>query len=167
MQPNRLLAGLIAVAAILFAVGASIEKSDSHTEPADAAHVEGVGEAGAGGRESAEVHESETATGEDAEGETLFGIDLESTPLIVLAVIGSLALGAGAWRKPDSRGLLTLVSIAMLAFALLDIREVVHQLDADEAGLALIAAAVAALHLAAAGLAWRIESQLGARAATA
>jgi hypothetical protein len=41
----------------------------------------------------------------------------------------------------------------MVAFAVLDVREVVHQLDDDNGGLALLAAAVAALHLGVAAIA--------------
>ena len=134
----------------------------THTEPAaahvdgDAAHVEG---AASEGTEAAAPTETTDAHAEGGgESDTVLGIDVESTPLIVLAVVASLALAAGAWARPDSRGLLTLIGIAMLAFAVLDIREVVHQLDEDETGLALLAGLVALLHLAAAGLAWRLQS---------
>ena len=41
----------------------------------------------------------------------------------------------------------------MLAFALLDVREVFHQLDEDHDGLTLLAALVATLHLASAAVA--------------
>jgi hypothetical protein len=44
----------------------------------------------------------------------------------------------------------------MLAFAALDIREVFHQADIDETGLAVLAAIIAALHLAAAAVAGRM-----------
>ena len=57
------------------------------------------------------------------------------------------------WLRPGSRPLLALVVLAMVAFAVLDVREVVHQLDEDNGGLALLAAAVAALHLGVAAVA--------------
>jgi hypothetical protein len=41
----------------------------------------------------------------------------------------------------------------MLAFAALDVREVAHQLDDDHTAMAILAATVAALHIAAAGVA--------------
>jgi hypothetical protein len=41
----------------------------------------------------------------------------------------------------------------MVAFAALDVREVFHQIDEDDGGLALLAGVVAALHLVAAGVA--------------
>lgn len=165
MGLNRWLAALIAVAATLFAIGVSIEKSDTHTEPADV-HLEGESAEGEGS-ESAEAAEGGEAHAEGEEDEKLLGIDLESTPLIVAAVVASLALAAGAWTRPDSRALLALISIAMLAFAVLDIREVAHQLDEDETGIALLAALVALLHLAAAGLAWRLERVVDASIAEA
>ena len=46
----------------------------------------------------------------------------------------------------------------MVVFAALDVREVIHQLDEDNGGLALLAGVVAGLHLAAAAVAlgmWR------------
>ena len=41
MTLNRWLAVLITIATVLFAIGVSIEKSDTHTEPAEVAHAEG------------------------------------------------------------------------------------------------------------------------------
>ena len=46
-----------------------------------------------------------------------------------------------------------LVGLAMVAFAALDVREVIHQLDEDNEGLALLAGVVAALHLGVAAVA--------------
>jgi hypothetical protein len=71
----------------------------------------------------------------------------------VLATLGSLLLVAAVLRWPHSAALLALVALAMLAFAALDVREVTHQLDEDRAGVAILAAGVAILHLAAAALA--------------
>lgn len=45
----------------------------------------------------------------------------------------------------------------MAVFAALDVREVIHQLDEDNGGLALLAGAVAGLHLAAAAVAMLIR----------
>ena len=78
----------------MFAIGVSIEKPDAHTESTEVAHAEG------------EAAEGEAGATEDGEGEergrALLGIDLESTPLVVLAVIASFALAAGAWARSDS-----------------------------------------------------------------
>ena len=65
----------------------------------------------------------------------------------------SLALAVAVWLRPESRPLLILVAVAMVAFAVLDVREVVHQLDEDNGGLALLAGVVAGLHLGVAAMA--------------
>jgi hypothetical protein len=152
MGQRVLLPLLIAAASVLFAIGAAIEPSNHHDEGVSAEsaeHVEG---------ESAEAHAQE-AGGESGEAgdenEDLFGVDVESTPLVVLAVVGSLALALAAYVRPGWRPLLLVIAIAMLAFAALDVRELVHQLDESNGGVAVIAAVVAALHLAASGVAWR------------
>jgi hypothetical protein len=81
------------------------------------------------------------------------GVDVEAWPFVAVAAVASLALAAAAFARPRAVGLLALVGAAMLAFAALDVREVVHQLYEDARGLALLAGAVAALHLAAAAVA--------------
>jgi hypothetical protein len=55
---------------------------------------------------------------------------VESTPLVVLAVLAGLSLAAlAASRIGLARGFLLTVVVIALAWAALDIREVVHQLD--------------------------------------
>lgn len=54
--------------------------------------------------------------------------------------------------------LLAVAAIA-LAWAALDVREVVHQLDESNTGLVLIAIGIAILHAAAAGLAARLAAR--------
>jgi Flp pilus assembly protein TadB len=162
MALNRLLAVVIVMATAAFAIGVSIEKSDRHTETGEeVAHVEGTEESG----ESGEAHAAETVApeshSESEEGEELLGINVESTPLVVLAVAFSLALAIGVWLRPELGSLLVLVSLAMLAFAVLDLREVIHQLDEDETGLAVLAGLVAPLHTAAAVLAFKLEREVG------
>src|ERR687886_172458 len=61
---------------------------------------------------------------------------------------------AAVWRGAAAR-LLAVVALVMAAFAALDVREVVHQIDESRTGLTLLALLVAALHLAAAALAAR------------
>jgi hypothetical protein len=72
---------------------------------------------------------------------------------VALAAAVSLALALAVWLRPGWALLLALVVVVMVAFAALDVREVFHQIDEDDAGLALLAGVVAALHLAAAGVA--------------
>jgi hypothetical protein len=138
--PRHLLAVLLAVATILFAVGASAERSatDEHAEaaPTTTARAEAETEEGAPGGAHAEA------------GERLLGIDLESTPLIALAVLTGLALSAvAASRIGRRREFLAAVAVVALAWAALDVREVLHQIDESREGIVVIAAVVAALHL--------------------
>jgi hypothetical protein len=78
---------------------------------------------------------------------------------LVVAVVVSLLLAAAVWWRGGSPVVLGAVALAMAAFFALDVRGVVHQVDESRAGLAVLAAVVATLHLAAALVA--------ARAATA
>jgi hypothetical protein len=138
---RRLLVSLILLSTVAFAVGAIVEHSSGERA------VGGSGEAGEGGAEVAPVSEgSEEPKGE----EILFGTDPESTSLVVLAIVASLLLAAGCWFRPEWRWLLVVTAFAMAAFAVLDLREVIHQLDESDAGLASVAGAVATLHVAAA-----------------
>ena len=164
MSPLRwTLVALLVASAALFAVGVIAERSntDEHSEPAGA-HVGESGESAGGpagaheegeGVRAGEERHAETAAGETpaGENETLFGVDVESTPLIVLAVIAGLALAAlAASRFGRLRVVLLAVAVIALAWAALDVREVVHQLDESHTGIAIITIAVAVLHLAAA-----------------
>src|SRR5205823_5107621 len=77
----------------------------------------------------------------------------ESLALSVVAVLLSLALAVGVWLGRWPR----LVLLAVLGFGLVftagDGREVVHQLDESNNGLAAVAAVLIGLHVAVAGLA--------------
>ena len=152
MARNRILALVVVLATVLFAIGAGVENSDTHAEPAGETHLEG--EVAESGEEAEHAEGAESAEGEAGkEDETLLGVDVESTPLVVLAIVASLALAACAWLRPDLGGL---IAVAMLVFAALDVREVAHQLDESEGGIALLAGIVAALHFTAAALAFRL-----------
>ena len=70
MHQGRVLAAVIVLATAMFAIGVSIERSDTHAEPAaDESHAEG-----------------------EEEEEELLGVHVESTPTVLLAVLVSLAL---------------------------------------------------------------------------
>jgi hypothetical protein len=165
-MPRWLLPTLIVVATALFVTGVVIEHNsdDKHVETSSST----AAESGASGGEGEEAHsEGEEAGGETAEhapepatheadegGEVkLFGIDVESTPLVALAALASIGLALAAWLRPSWAALLTLIAVALVAFAALDIREVFQQLDEDKAGLVVLAALVGVLHLAASGVA--------------
>ena len=92
----------------------------------------------------------------------MLGIDLESTPLVVLAVLAGLGLAAlSATRFGRLRGVLLAVGLVMLVWAALDLPEVLHQLDESRTGVALVAMMVAVLHLVAAAVSARLARQAG------
>jgi hypothetical protein len=173
MSPLRwTLVALLFASTALFAVGVIAERSskDTHTEPA-AAHAEETGGEGGepagahgegGGSEattSGETGHVKPATEHD-EPERLLGVDVESAPLVVLAVLEGLALAAlAASRIGLRRGFLLTVVVIALAWAALDIREVVHQLDESRTGIAVVAMTVAALHLAVAAICERLATR--------
>ena len=140
MALRKVLVSLIVLSTVAFVVGAIVEHSSG--EPA----AEGSATkapAHAQGGEGVEGSGSEKPNGE----ETLFGTDPESTPLVVLAIVASLLLAAGCWFRAEWRWLLVVTALAMAALAVLDLR--IHQLDESNDGLASVAGAVAALHVAA------------------
>ena len=140
LSPRNLLAVLIVAATALFVVGVSIEKAEGgHEEPA---HVEA----------------GEESHGE--EGEEILGLEPESTPMIGLAAVVSLALALAAWLRSESELLLAVVVVVMLAFAVFDLAEVAHKIEESEAGIAAIATLVAVLHLAATWVAFSMRRQL-------
>ena len=138
------LGALLIAAAALFAIGAANEKS-GHTETSvsteSTVHTESTE-----GTESTEpaAHSESTET-----SEKVLGLNLESTPLVVLAVAISLALAVATWLTNHKLALL-LAGLFAIAFAVLDIAEFAHQVDKSATGLAIVAAVLAVLHLAAA-----------------
>jgi hypothetical protein len=128
---------VLLAATALFVLGVALEP---HTEEARGEHAESeTGEEG-----------TEPAGGE----EKVLGLDLESPLVVGIAVVASVGLALLAWSRPDRRWLVAIAVVAA-GFALVDVAEVLHQLDEDRMGLALLAAAVAALHALAVVLAVR------------
>ena len=169
------LAALLAVATLLFAVGVIAERSaaDEHVEPTASAESGEAGHADEGeaahaeeGGEGAHADEEALSTeGGAAESsrEELAGVDLESTALIVLAVLAGLALSAAAATELGRRrAFLLAVVVIALAWGVLDVRELLHQLDESRGGIAAIALAVTGLHLLAAAVAGRGASRASA-----
>jgi hypothetical protein len=164
MSLRTVLACLVVSATALFVVGVAIERSseEDHHGPlveTSAGHAEN-GEQSThdeSGAESEAAHrgererEAEAATPAEESHEELrpLGIDVEAWPFVTAAALVSLALAAAAWLLSGDTLVVSFVEVAMLAFAALDVREVVHQFDIDENGLGVLAGAVAALHLAA------------------
>jgi Flp pilus assembly protein TadB len=179
MSLNRWLAVLIAVSAGLFAVGAAIERNQSteggHNE-AQAAQPSGS-ESGEGTRSESGGESSAEGAGPGTRSETgretssersasethsessedIFGINPESTGLVIAAIVAGLLLALAVWLSPTP-----LVSLAVIAFGIVftvfDVREIVHQVNESRTGLVVIASVLAFLHIAVAALAmvvWR------------
>jgi hypothetical protein len=167
------LVALLVGSTLLFAVGVIAERSDSdtHADPASAHAVEAGGEAGepegaheeAGepGKVEPEEGHAETKSGDThSEDERVLGVDLESTPMIVLAVLAGLGVAAlTATGLGRLRGFILAVTVIALVWAALDVREVIHQLDESRTGIAVVAMTVAVLHLAAAVVSGRVARQ--------
>lgn len=151
---RRLLALALLVSAGLFVVGVVVERSQHGSE----SHAATSRESGHGeeGEEGGEGHTGEPApepapeSGESSE--RLLGIDPESTALVIVALLASVALAVAVLRT-TSAAVLWVALVFGLAFAVLDVRELVHQADGSRTGLVLLAGAVAVLHLTVAALA--------------
>jgi hypothetical protein len=152
---TRLRAALVLLlvgSGLLFAIGSTIERHQHHNE--QPAATAGSGEGGESGGESG----SEGSTGhvEKSRGEAgvkILGVNTESLALTVVAVVASLLLALAVWLGRWPRAILLLVVGFGLVFAAGDGRELVHQLDESNAGLAAIAAILIGLHLTVAALA--------------
>jgi hypothetical protein len=134
MSLRAAIVGLIVLAAVGFVVGTTIERNskESGAETPAAARSEGSSESHAEGaeREAERAGEGARSGGEPTHGELQpFGVNIEAVPFIVLAALGSLGLAAAVWTRPRSLLVLGVVAAAMLLFAVLDVREVFHQVD--------------------------------------
>jgi hypothetical protein len=157
MNPKGLttaLAVLLVASAVLFAIGASIERAQGHGHSETKAtntHAEGEG-AEEGGAESHEAGAAESGGSSRESDEQIAGVDSESIPAIIGGTAVMLLLAAGVWWG-RSRGWLLAVIVAGILFALADTREVAHQVDESQVGIAAISGVLIALHLAAAAAA--------------
>lgn len=170
---RQVIAGLLITAAALFVIGVSAEgNEDTHTdEPtSEAAETNQREEATEAAGEAAEAHaeneagkQSEAREQQEAaeEGEkdeqVVLGLDPESPLLVGAAVVVSILLAGLTLARRDRRLLLT-VAVFAGAFAVLDAAEMVHQLDEDNTGLAVLATVIAVLHAGAALLAFQQAS---------
>jgi hypothetical protein len=153
VSASRRLAALVAMLLLLsaaaFVIGATIEKNQGHSDSsAEQAHLDESSEV----PEHAEGEETESGESHSDESETIGGIDVESTPIIVLGAALSLTL-AGAVLKWPRREVFVIVVVFGIGFAVLDWRELAHQLDENAATVATFAALALALHLGAAAVA--------------
>ena len=139
-----LLGTLLIAAAALFAIGVAAE-GDAHEETVTSVEAGEHSEA----IEAAEKNERSAAS---ETGEELFGVNLESTPLVVLAVVISVALSAATWRT-DHKLILLVTALFAAAFAALDVAEFSHQIRESAVAIVALATIIAVLHAAAALLA--------------
>lgn len=146
-RPHWLLSLLLVVAAVLFVVGVAAERhvADTHTDHRDAVVTTQV----EGSDETAEAPAKgvEPSTSVEPTAETVFGINLESTGLAIAAVTASVALALLAWR-PKKRVVVLAVAAFALAFTVLDLTELTHQIKESRTGLATLAAVIALTHAA-------------------
>jgi hypothetical protein len=139
-----LLGTLLIAAAALFAIGVATE-GDAHDEIVASVESSEHDEATEAGEHNEHAEASE-------KGEELFGVNLESTPLVVLAVIISVTLAAATWNS-DHKLILLVTALFAAAFAILDVAEFSHQIRESATTIAVLAAVIAVLHAAAALLA--------------
>ena len=140
---------LLVGSAILFLVGSTIERNHRHHETTGAKPTEVAGgksgsETGAEGSKSTATH-AEAGHGEA--GVKILGVNTESLALSIVAVISSVLLAAAVLARVWPRMVLLAVAAFGLVFAAGDTREVVHQLDDSNTGLAVVAGLLIGLHL--------------------
>lgn len=159
-----LLAALLIASAVLFAIGATLEKSAESDEPsAVSGETSETGETGHSEADEAGEGHSDDGNEGSAEGaesthsdskETLLGIDIESPLAVGAGVVFSFVLAALVFRS-DRKMVLIAIGLFALGFAVLDGKELFHQLDENRTGLALLAGVIGVLHVGGAGLAAR------------
>jgi hypothetical protein len=91
--------------------------------------------------------ESPVQLANEQKTERVFGIDIESTGLVLAAVAVSLLFAVVLWLSGSIAVPLALAGFALVA-AVFDVREVFHQIDESRTNLTVIAAIVATLHVA-------------------
>jgi len=132
-------ASILLATTTLFVVGVVIERSGRVQE--GGSRIERHGEAKPHAEGEEEASGAAPSGGEAAEdNELLLGVDLESPFLVALAVVLSIGM-ALAVLLTDKRGVMIAVTVAMLGFTLLGLREILHQTRESHAGLAALAVA--------------------------
>jgi len=138
---------LLLMSAAAFAVGATVERAQVQKESTtQGQHTESAATDGDGG-EAAPEAPTETAGGA-TENEALFGVDPESTTTLVGALLASVLLAGAVWWRPV-RPLLLLGAAFCLGAAVLDSREISHQMTENRTGIAALAALVLIVHFGA------------------
>ena len=127
MKAARRIAAVFAAVMLLataaFAIGVSIEKNKGSGETTSGVHPSGESDGDTGEGQAQGEGGTPGDTGSHSEGtETVAGVKVESTPLIVRAVVASLAVAGAALVWPR-RELFALAAVFCVAFAILDGRD--------------------------------------------
>ncbi|MFN2545187.1 MAG: hypothetical protein ABR600_11565 [Actinomycetota bacterium] len=131
---------LLLASAVLFAVGAAVERHhhSERTSTEAGGHVEGGDEGGG------ESHHVESGSPEPS-SEKLLGIDPEAPWIVAIGVAVSVLLAAAVWAV--RRGSVLMLAVVLgLAFAALDLREMVHQIHESRPSLMTVSIVLAVLH---------------------
>jgi hypothetical protein len=155
-RPRVALVLLLVGSGVLFAIGSTIERHQHHAEHPSTAATPSTksGTSGESGGESGSGEGAKHVETSHAEaGAIILGVNTESVALTVLAVVASLLLALVVWLGRWPRLALLGVAGFGLVFAAGDGRELVHQLNESNVGVAAIAAILIGLHLAVTALA--------------
>ena len=144
-----LIAVLLVTSAGLFAIGVAAEHRadrDVHSVVRPTGPDE-HGESGQepGGESAEEGHEVAHA-GEPADSERLLGVPADSPGAVAAVVLGSVLLAVAVARYPRP-AVVAAVAVLAAGATVFDVAEVAHQVAAEQTGVAVLAALVAALHL--------------------
>ncbi len=172
----RVLAGILVCSALLFWAGSSAERIGegppnltAATSPTSttARQEQESRERGATAEppNAAEPHESPEQTQRER-AEALGGVNLESLPLRLGAVISSVVVATLLWFWPAA-GIYVVAAAFAAVFAVLDGRELVFQLGRNRALLVGISGVLLLLHAGAAALAVRLLMPERSRVAVA
>jgi hypothetical protein len=148
----------ILVSAALFAIGSAIERNQGDEHPGEARAAAPAASETEGGAHSESGESAETGGETHSESsEEIFGINPESTGLVITAIVAAVLLALAVWLLPLPIVLLAVIGFGVV-FAVLDVREVVHQVNESREGLVIVAAVLALIHALVAALAlivWR------------
>lgn len=146
---TALLSFLLVLSTLMFVTGATLEKHRAHPG-SESTLTRGNTDSDQHAQADGDSGEHAGSSESHREGDSLFGVDTESTALTILGASLSLALAAAVltWRR---RGLMAGAALFALVFATLDTHELIHQVHEHAALIATLAGLTLLLHLAAAG----------------
>jgi cobalamin biosynthesis Mg chelatase CobN len=133
--------------------GTQEHASSDKSKPSQESGGESSGEGASSESSSSGGESAQQLKAEGPSSERVFGVNTESTPLVIAAVAASVLLALLVWLAPDSMALLLAVVTVGLVAAVFDVREVVHQSNEGQSGVEAIAIVVFVLHLAVAACA--------------